>query len=149
VGGQSQSELLKPVNLKEVTRGMEETPTERSRRHEFHATLGELKKAIRTALDDYETVDSADAIYAYLQQHHEDHFTELGALSGPQIDDEDFEIVDYDKRSPILKWLKPQYAKTPTPLRAETVRSIDELHPRSLLSLSMVERQVLFTHWQE
>jgi hypothetical protein len=150
VGGQSKSELLKPVNLKEVTRGMEETPTERSRRHDFHATLGELKKAIRTALDDYETADCADAIYAYLQQHYEDHFTELEALSGPQIDNEGFEIVDYDKRSPILKWLKPQHAPgTPTPLRAETVRSIDELHSQSLLSLSMVERQVLFTHWQE
>lgn len=110
VGGQSKSEMLKPINLRSVVMEMEDTPTERKVKYDLRQQVREQIKEVERDLESLKNPGSWQSIEAYLAMHDSDSARELLSLAAGQTDSEGFTRVDHDRRNPLQKWLEPNWA---------------------------------------
>lgn len=142
--------MLHAVNLRQVANGVTETPTERRRHAGLHAKLKEFSSSIKDELDVFEEAESAEAIYGHLRSTNPSHLRDLETLSRKQAEQEGFQLVDYDNRPPLEKWLHPRRsAATDLHWRQCTLaRSTDQLQSLHLSDMSHAERRSLHAYWQ-
>ena len=151
IGGQSKSEVLQDVNLSKVAKQAADTPTERRRRWELHKQREGLSDSVKNDLATFEDVNAPYVIYQHVQNTNPDHFDDLDKMARTEVDEEGFQLIDYDNRPPLEKWLHPRRADRLNQAwrDASQPRSLNDLQSISLLAMSIPERQALYTFWQE
>lgn len=135
IGSRSKSEILEPLNLREVCRKMEQTKAEKEAYYHRAKDLEQHEKALNEAMIRLRSSYSLPAIKAYLQKHHIAHYRELFGK-----DDEGFELVKHGKKVVIGKWID-------SGSNGQVERPIATLQRSSLHAMSRKERQTLHQHW--
>ena len=146
IGGQSKSELLKPLNLREVAMSIDATPSEKRRRWEAHTMIEGNIAEINKLLPVLRNPGGWGCLKHYLLLNHRSHYEELLAFEDPRTDEEGFTTVDYDNRKPLEKWLKPKSASA---ISVDAQRTLEELQELCLNEMSILERHNLLRHWRE
>lgn len=147
MGGQSKSELLKPINLREISFAMDTTATERKTRWDLKNSLSEISGLIENALAGLEAPGSWERIRTHLESQLGPHLDEFETLCEASID-EGFQTVNQGKRSPLEQWLKPEAHLRPSHPTSVHVRDVHDLRNASILTMSMPERNLLYLKWQ-
>ncbi|KPI35054.1 NFX1-type zinc finger-containing protein 1 [Cyphellophora attinorum] len=143
IGGQSKSEALQEVNLRKVAMSMPYTASERKNYAISASHLEDLFKQIKPLLAKVSSEPTFDDVKEYLSVHSIDHHRQLLGLFQPEGENEEWKVVDYDKRSPLERFLHPKVA----PPESNQLRNISELHGIPLADLAPSERQRLFDDW--
>jgi hypothetical protein len=139
VGGRSKSELLKPINLRNVVSKMEDTRYERNQKYQFSQTLESLAKAISEKLPDVTGPTPPDTLKSYLMENHEGHYRELF----DETDEEGFQTVSHD---PFDKWLKPSHPPFES-FYSNAKRPVEILEQSPLSEMKAAERHTLHAFW--
>lgn len=147
IGGQSKSEVLKPINLRVVSYAMDATATERKTKWELKRSFEENSRLIKSALEALEAPGSWDIVKTHLEDRMSPHLDEFEAMVG-RMDDEGYQTVSYDKRSPLEQWLKPDtHARHSVPSSIRP-RDVHDLCNVSIFTMTMAERTSLYQKWQ-
>ncbi|KAL9618549.1 MAG: hypothetical protein Q9160_006733 [Pyrenula sp. 1 TL-2023] len=152
VGSRSKSELLRPRNLREVARGMEQTSAERR-------AYGVGKTALQTAATDFESYreaikqpGSVDLIREYLREDNPKQFLQLfqSSTDRRQGNDRWTEVQRRDRRNPLEQWLEPRRGVflNAKPGTVHASRQIDELCKVDLKTMTLPERKELHGYWE-
>ncbi|KAI9816467.1 MAG: hypothetical protein M1827_001599 [Pycnora praestabilis] len=142
IGSRSASEMLKSVNLREVSQHIDRTKTEKTREWECHRALETTAGNVDNMLESLQRVKDPLALRQYLEQHHVRHCHELFA------DDEDgWETVHHGQNKyeyALEAWLGAQPAEQHIHTQDRSVARISQL---PLPSLSKKERWKLYNDW--
>jgi hypothetical protein len=144
IGGQSKSEILQPINLREVSYAMDTTATERARKRQLKQSLDDTAKLVRVSLEGLQDPGTWERLEKHLESHQHLHLDELKTLSKGQIDNEGFQTVNYDTRSPLDQWLTPGIRALEAVPQSDYCRSLDQLDHASIFTMTMQERMMLF-----
>lgn len=139
IGGQSKSEVLKPLNLRLVAQEMEKTKLERSEAYRYHKALEEEVDEVTTLLRGIKNADSSKTVKAYLEGHHTEQYHELYGF-----EEQGWEGVQSRHDDTILKWLLDASAQEKSPNRP---RNLTTLLRSPTHTMSPVERRILYEYW--
>lgn len=137
VGSRSKSERLAEVNLRQVSRKLELTKTEKQEHWKLKTKINEETKEINHIMQQLSRAESQTVIEAYL-------LSQYPAIHGQlfnTMDDEGFTAVNYHPEATIERWLHNHHA-TLRPLR-----SLDALRTGNLFRMTGPERKLLHNSW--
>ena len=146
VGGRSKSEILEDLNLVKIAAGMEQTPFEKKEGWERRTKLDSLNKDIDGCLERFRTAYSLEAVSKHLETIHHKRWLEIKEFEHGQKDEDGFELVDHDKRIPLLKWLEPKQG-VPYCAPPEQHGVSRELARLPLREFTIVERRSAYDMW--
>ncbi|KAH8693395.1 hypothetical protein GQ44DRAFT_792364 [Phaeosphaeriaceae sp. PMI808] len=138
IGSQSKSEVLKPLNLREVSGRMDKTKQEKTMHWTLMKNMEKAQEEIRASIDRIHTSNSPASVEEYLEFYEAQHYLELFGRD----DDDGFQKVRYTSgsRGIIYSWLKAGVARS-------GIRSLAVLRDAPLHTMSQVERHVLHSYW--
>ena len=140
LGSRSKSQVLEPLNLRQVSQGVDKTRIEKHTEWELRGELDLSSLEIEGLLLDMKNANSWRSIKTYLETNQPQHHNELFG------DDEDgFQTVHHDLGRIVDNWLrcKPIVKNRP----ARKVRSVQTLVNVSLWKMNQEERQALYQYW--
>ncbi|KAL9107643.1 MAG: hypothetical protein Q9227_007450 [Pyrenula ochraceoflavens] len=154
IGSRSKSESLKPLNLREVVKGIEQTATEKRIWAVAKQNLEVLATELSDCRNDFITPEmptSATRVKKYLKVTNSSHFAQLfPSRKTDQKDEAGFQVVCRDgKRRDLNGWLPANKRISPRSGSESTQlpRSIREAHHSDLWNLNIHERQLLYAKW--
>lgn len=176
IGSRSKSEVLKPLNLREVAKGIEQTTAEKKA---YAIGMGNLESAAEEVQKQREAIKEPGRlkfVKKYLRQENTAHFNQIFSRSNGEDERQDeleeqstndlehldlsansnennqgWQVVKgHDRRNDLEKWLKPKGEKITRNSHEinPSCRTPEQLTNIDLWSISLAERQSLHTHWQ-
>jgi len=143
VGSRSKSEALQDLTLRNVTRKMQQTQTERLSYSMSKLKMTDLLHDMNRCLHDPSAEGVMEPIKRFLLQNNQNHAHELFRGHGS---DDRFPRGNQSPLSPLHNWLSCR-GKMNTRFENNRERSIVELEKVSLFSMSRMEREKLHSHW--
>ena len=138
LGSRSKSEVLQSLTLRNVSKDVTPTKTEKHNKWEYNRDIGEAVKEIEDILLGLNNPKSWTNIQAHLKETNDRHFRELFHMG---VDEEGFREVKGKKFRVVESWLKQ------APKKLTSNRSVGQLASVSLKEMSASERGALHQHW--
>lgn len=137
IGSQSKSDVLKPLNLREVSGQMDKTKQEKEWEWSLRQTMEKTTEEITTAINLLRTSSSQASIEEFLGDYQPRHYRELFG-----VDDDGFQQVRYihGNRGVIHSWLMGGGP-------AAGARPLTILQQTPVRAMSQIERYVLHAYW--
>ena len=142
LGSRSKSQLLEPLNLREVSKKQDKTRIEKSKEWELRTQLEERASEIQSLLSELRSIDSWRSVKAYLENNHTLHHNEL---FGDDVDDDGFRTVQHDSSKVINRWLRSKSKLVTHP--QGVLRPVQSLFNAKLQDMNCDERQRLYQYW--
>lgn len=140
LGSRSKSQLLEPLNLRNLSQKQDKTKPEKHREWELRRELDASSSEIEGLLSDLKTADSWKSIKTYLEMNQPQHHDELFG------DDEDgFRMIRHDLGKVFNHWL--HHKSGASDCHGGEVRSTRTLVNASLQDMNRNERQQLYRYW--
>ncbi|KAI9670299.1 MAG: hypothetical protein M1831_006513 [Alyxoria varia] len=139
IGSQSKSEKLKDLNLREISRRIDQTTFERRQRSLAMENVNAATKRLNYELSKYIQASTASSVEQYLKEYQGEHFEEL--FMKPNVDEEGFQEVTH-RQDPVQAWLSKGASK-----EYLNPRTVDELQETSLALMTQEERRMLHGFW--
>ncbi|KAL9592854.1 MAG: hypothetical protein Q9179_006303 [Wetmoreana sp. 5 TL-2023] len=140
LGSRSKSQLLEPLNLRQIAQQQSKTKAEKHREWELRSEIDSNSSEIEGLLSDLKRADSWKSVKTYLEVNQSHHHDELFG------DEEDgFQTVHHDLGKVINKWLRPKPSVNDR--QGRKARQVRTLVHVSLQDMSQGERQKLHRHW--
>jgi AAA domain len=148
IGSRSKSEVVKRLNLRDAAQAGERTQVQRRRFAIHKSGLENEAENAKPLLDNLVQSDRPQAVKEFLQRTNPAQYRQL---YGKQEDEDGFQVVDYDSREALNKWLHPRSSKAAQPNGGpwNATRTIEQLENSSIWSMNPHERKRLYTHWTE
>ena len=140
LGSRSKSQLLEPLNLRQVSQQQNKTRTEKHREWELRSELDSNSLEIEGLLSDLKRADSWKSVKTYLevnQPHHHD------ALFGDEEDG--FQTMHHDLSKVLSKWLHSRPSVNDH--QGRKARHVRILVLANLQEMNREERQKLHRYW--
>ncbi|KAF2813866.1 P-loop containing nucleoside triphosphate hydrolase protein [Mytilinidion resinicola] len=145
MGSRSKSEVLTPLNLRNVASRMDKTKEEKRRTWDIIRCLKEDVHDLDKIIQNISRVGSPKGLQEYLKSNHFHHFIELFGE-----DAEGYQRVYHDESRVIQDWLSGSSGFT-SPVfsyqHRQALKDIEVLQAKSLLSMSLLERQAIHAYW--
>ena len=142
VGSRSKSDVLQNLNLRQITREMEQTKTERHATWRFTKAMEGHLSQLNDLIGRFSQATSSPGVRAYLLATNQNHFDEL--FGDNLIDEEGFQKVRYHPFDPLQDWL----SKLDHNIDVESgQRPLEVLQASALFSMSAPERRILYASW--
>ncbi|OJD33889.1 nf-x1 finger and helicase domain protein [Diplodia corticola] len=141
VGSRSKSELLKPFMLREVSKGVEKTKTEKCAAWEVGKQLEQDEKEIKELINALSNADSWQSVKEYLQQHSPSQHDEI--FGSDSLDEDGWTLQAEHPKDALLRWL----CGGPSLPSGNQERPVSLLRSASLIKMSSGERKKLHRYW--
>ena len=145
IGSRSKSELLQPLNLRNVMKDMLQTPKEKKTRAGLVGKLAAETKNIRNILEQLGQSSSLSTIEQHLSAHYPEHYLQLFN----DVDEAGFTLV-YRKDNAINDWLAarhPRQSNFRRPVSRKFTRELAELCTTNVHEMNIQERRNLYQFW--
>ena len=141
LGSRSKSQLLEPLNLRQVSQQQNKTKPEKHREWELRKEIDMNALEIEGLLSDLKRTDYWKSVKTYLEVNQPHHHDEL---FGDEEDD-GFQTVHHDLSKVLSKWLHPNPGVNDH--QGRKTRHVRTLVFASLHEMSREERQKLHRYW--
>ena len=141
IGSRSKSALLKDLNLREVSRKVDDTSVERHEAWNCHQKLEGLKKDIEQGLIKLSYPTSTFSIRSHLYIHHRKHHDEIFIQ---KKDEDGWKTVRGKQKDPLRRWLDD---KGPSTTGVSSSRPLDPRAAASLWNMARWEKHTLLIQW--
>ncbi|KAF2500633.1 P-loop containing nucleoside triphosphate hydrolase protein [Lophium mytilinum] len=154
MGSRSKSEVLIPLNLRNVASKMEKTKEEKRQTWNIISHLKDDIRDIDNIIQKISKVGTPRGLEEYLKSNHPQHYTAFFGRDGEGHKDQNgFQEVHHDRSRIIPDWLSGRrafnladYAKLPNP-SSRTLISAQTLQHKPLLLMTLQERQATHEYW--
>ena len=141
LGSRSKSQILEPLNLRQVSQQQSKTKAEKHREWELIKEIDSDSLEIEGLLTDLKRADTWKSVKTYLEIYHPHHHDELFG----DTEDDGFQTVHHDLGKVLNKWLYPKPGADDH--QGRKARQISALVLASLQEMSREERQKLHRYW--
>ena len=141
LGSRSKSQLLEPLNLRQVSQQQSKTKAEKHREWELREVIDSDSAEIEGLLYDLKRADTWKSVKTYLDAYHRHHHDQLFG----DTEDDGFQTVHHDLGKVLNIWLHPKPGVDDH--RGRKARQVSALVLADLQGMSREERQKLHRYW--